>query len=159
MFKNFEERGRLFAKAVEEQRDAVGVAPLPVAAAVEPARHRPDFPLLAGCLALLGLGLVMVTSASSEVAAGAVGQPASRPSPDLPGDRPDFLRPDHDGPDGHLAARGWKLLLVAFGLLVLVITPGIGREVNGSMRWIGFGLFNIQPSEIAVCVVIAWPAT
>ncbi|MGC3541232.1 FtsW/RodA/SpoVE family cell cycle protein, partial [Pseudomonas aeruginosa] len=50
---------------------------------------------------------------------------------------------------------GWKLLLVAFGLLVLVITPGIGREVNGSMRWIGFGLFNMQPSEIAkVCVVI-----
>ena len=28
-----------------------------------------DFPLLAGCLALLGLGLVMITSASSEVAA------------------------------------------------------------------------------------------
>ena len=28
-----------------------------------------DFPLLAGCLALLGLGFVMVSSASSEVAA------------------------------------------------------------------------------------------
>ena len=28
-----------------------------------------DFPMLAGCLALLGLGLVMITSASSEVAA------------------------------------------------------------------------------------------
>ena len=67
-----------------------------------------DFPLLAGCLALLGLGLVMVTSASSGGGGGAVGQPAVllRPSPDLPGDRPDFLRPDHDGPDGHLAALG-----------------------------------------------------
>ena len=28
-----------------------------------------DFPMLAGCLGLLGLGLVMITSASSEVAA------------------------------------------------------------------------------------------
>ena len=34
-----------------------------------------DFPLLAGCLALLGLGLVMVTSASSEVAAAQSGNP------------------------------------------------------------------------------------
>ena len=34
-----------------------------------------DFPLLAGCLALLGLGLVMITSASSEVAAVQSGNP------------------------------------------------------------------------------------
>ena len=34
-----------------------------------------DFPLLAGCLLLLGLGLVMVTSASSEVAAAQSGNP------------------------------------------------------------------------------------
>ena len=34
-----------------------------------------DFPLLAGCLALLGLGLVMMTSASSEVAAALSGNP------------------------------------------------------------------------------------
>ena len=31
-----------------------------------------DFPLLAGCLALLGLGLVMIASASTEVAAALV---------------------------------------------------------------------------------------
>lgn len=34
-----------------------------------------DFPMLAGCLALLGLGLVMITSASSEVAAVQSGNP------------------------------------------------------------------------------------
>lgn len=50
---------------------------------------------------------------------------------------------------------GWKLLLVVFGLLVLVIIFGIGCEVNGLMCWIGFGLFNIQFLEIVkVCVVI-----
>ena len=34
-----------------------------------------DFPLLAGALGLLGLGLVMITSASSEVAAAQSGNP------------------------------------------------------------------------------------
>ncbi|WP_371350907.1 FtsW/RodA/SpoVE family cell cycle protein, partial [Salmonella sp. M265] len=104
-----------------------------------------------------GLGLVMVTSASTEVAAAQSGNPL-------------YFSVRHliylvigliscgltmMVPMATWQRWGWKLLLVAFGLLVLVITPGIGREVNGSMRWIGFGLFNIQPSEIAkVCVVI-----
>ncbi|MCY1212149.1 putative peptidoglycan glycosyltransferase FtsW [compost metagenome] len=44
---------------------------------------------------------------------------------------------------------GPRLMLVAFVLLVLVLLPGIGREVNGAKRWIGFGLFNLQPSELA----------
>jgi cell division protein FtsW len=50
------------------------------------------------------------------------------------------------------------LLLAAFALLVLVLLPGIGREVNGSMRWIGFGAFNVQPSEIAKLFVVIYLA-
>lgn len=46
-------------------------------------------------------------------------------------------------------------LLVGILFLVAVLIPGLGREVNGSMRWISFGGLNIQSSEIAkVCVVI-----
>ena len=52
----------------------------------------------------------------------------------------------------------WMLLLAAFGLLILVLLPGIGREVNGSMRWIGFGAFNVQPSELAKVFVVIYLA-
>ena len=50
---------------------------------------------------------------------------------------------------------GWVCLLVGFVLLLLVITPGIGREVNGSMRWIPLGPINLQSSEVAkFCVLV-----
>ena len=34
------------------------------------------------------------------------------------------------------------LLVIGFLLLVVVLIPGIGREVNGSRRWIGLGGMN-----------------
>ncbi len=47
------------------------------------------------------------------------------------------------------------LLLVCFILLVLVLIPGIGREVNGSRRWINLIIVNLQVSEVVkFCVVI-----
>ncbi len=51
------------------------------------------------------------------------------------------------------------LLLVAGILgLVLVLIPGIGREVNGSQRWIPLVLFNVQPSEFAKLGMLAFLA-
>ncbi|AOE83674.1 putative lipid II flippase FtsW [Pseudomonas sp. TCU-HL1] len=110
-----------------------------------------DFPLLAGCLSLLGLGLVMITSASSEVAAAQAGNPLYHMIRHLIylsiGLVAGLLT--LQVPMAFWQRHGARLMLAAFILLILVLLPGIGREVNGAKRWIGFGLFNLQPSELA----------
>ncbi|MCP5419254.1 MAG: putative lipid II flippase FtsW [Gammaproteobacteria bacterium] len=50
------------------------------------------------------------------------------------------------------------LLFAAILLLVLVLLPGIGREVKGSARWIGLGPFNLQASELAKLFVLVYVA-
>lgn len=50
---------------------------------------------------------------------------------------------------------GYLLLLSAF-LLVLVLVPGIGRQINGSRRWLGAGPFGIEVSELAKFAVIIY---
>ena len=52
----------------------------------------------------------------------------------------------------------WICLLVVFVLLVLVLIPGIGKEVNGSRRWIDLGYFGLQASELAKLGVIIFLA-
>ncbi len=49
-------------------------------------------------------------------------------------------------------------LLVALGLLMLVLIPGIGRNVNGSQRWLPLGPITLQPSEIAKFALVLYTA-
>ncbi len=43
-------------------------------------------------------------------------------------------------------------------LLLLVLIPGIGRDVNGSRRWIGLGILNVQPSELVKFFAVLYAA-
>jgi len=118
-------------------------------------------PWLAGAvLVLLILGLVMVASASVSLADRQFGQPFYY-----------FLRQLAYVGVGVLASAaimrtrlvywekgGMVLLIVGAALLVTVLIPGVGRQVNGSIRWLHLGFFNLQASELVKLFVIIYLA-
>jgi cell division protein FtsW len=59
---------------------------------------------------------------------------------------------------GILRRLATPLLLVSFGLLVLVLIPGVGVGANGATRWLGAGSLRIQPSELAKLAILIWSA-
>jgi cell division protein FtsW len=50
------------------------------------------------------------------------------------------------------------LFLAGTLMLVAVLIPGIGREVNGSRRWISLGIGGFQPSELMKLFVVLYAA-
>jgi cell division protein FtsW len=107
--------------------------------------------LLGATLGLIGLGLIMVESASITQAERSFAEPLYY-----------FKRQALYVFLGLLVAAGvsriplahwdqWSrlLLLVALILLTAVLVPGLGREVNGSLRWLALGPVNVQVSELA----------
>ncbi|MGO3745247.1 MAG: putative lipid II flippase FtsW [Alcaligenes aquatilis] len=59
--------------------------------------------------------------------------------------------------------RVWQKLAVplfalAIFLLLVVLVPGIGREVNGARRWLPLGLINFQPSELMKLAMVLYAA-
>lgn len=119
-----------------------------------------DMPLLLAAVCLLGLGVVMVSSASMEVAAGQLGTPLFYMIRQLiylvigVGALAVVL----SIPVSLWQQFRFPLLFVGFGLLIAVLIPGIGREVNGSWRWIQVGPINIQPSELAKLFAVVFLA-
>lgn len=53
---------------------------------------------------------------------------------------------------------GPLLLLVSIFLLIAVLFPGIGKEINGSSRWIPMGIFNLQVSELVKLAMVIYLA-
>ena len=50
------------------------------------------------------------------------------------------------------------LFILGGFLLVIVLIPGIGREVNGSRRWISLGIITMQPSELMKFFAVLYAA-
>ena len=119
-----------------------------------------DRALVWSTILLLGLGIVMVYSSSIAIAEG------GRSS----GYQPTYYLVRHTFFVAvaiifaviafQVPTRLWQeaapyLFMVGIAFLVLVLVPGIGREVNGSRRWISLYVANFQPSELMkVCCVL-----
>jgi len=119
-----------------------------------------DMRLLTVSIILLCLGLVMVTSASITIADRLYGEPfyyLYRQSIHilvgllLAGV---LLRVKMD----YLEKYGSWIFVLGVLLLALVLVPGIGKEVNGSTRWLSFGILNMQPSELMKLGVVLYVA-
>lgn len=52
----------------------------------------------------------------------------------------------------------FHLFLLGVLLLLLVLIPGIGREVNGSRRWLSLLVVNLQPSEFMKLFMVIYAA-
>jgi len=50
------------------------------------------------------------------------------------------------------------LLIGSFGLLVLVLVPGFGVQVNGARRWFAAGPIQFQPSELMKLAIVLYVA-
>ena len=57
-----------------------------------------------------------------------------------------------------LKKAGLPAVLVSLVLLALVFVPGVGKSNYGATRWIGFGSFTIQPSELAKFALVLFAA-
>lgn len=118
-----------------------------------------DQSLVWSALLLLSIGLVMIYSASIAIAEAQFGT-----------DRAGHYLLRHSAYLGiglllgliafQVPMQVWQkyvnyLLMICLLLLVLVLIPGVGHEVNGSQRWIPLYVVNIQPSEyMKFCMVL-----
>jgi cell division protein FtsW len=125
-----------------------------------PAIVAPDLTLILLALALLLVGLVAITSASIEYAEWHFQNPWYHSGRHLiyllAGVAAAGLT--YRVPTQFWLSTGWWWLFAALALLILVLIPGVGREVNGSQRWLPLGPFTLQPSEFAKLAVVVYLA-
>ena len=113
--------------------------------------NKMDFVLFITVLILLSLGVVMVLSASAPSALSTTGKSYTY-----------FIRQFGFAVFGVFAMLFvskidyrfykkyyWAVYIVSVAILLLVLVPGLGREVKGATRWINVpGIGQIQPSEL-----------
>lgn len=119
-----------------------------------------DAPLLFIACLILVIGLVMVASASITLADKTTGSPFYYLTRQLVfaaiGSGAGLLM--YLLPLSWWQRSGYLLLMLAFTLLAVVLVPGIGRHVNGSIRWVAMGPFRLQVSEPARLLIFVYLA-
>ncbi|HUH17070.1 MAG TPA: putative lipid II flippase FtsW [Methylomirabilota bacterium] len=130
-------------------------------AGVRRERGEPAYALLLAVMSLTAIGIVMVYSASSVRSYFSSADPAAQGFEQLVwaglglvallvASRIDFR---------HLRYLAIPIYILTLALLVAVLIPGIGAEINGSRRWIVIpGVGSLQPSEFAKLAVILYLA-
>ena len=124
-------------------------------------RHEPTYALLLAVVALTAIGIVMVYSASSVRSYFSSADPAAQGLEQLVwaaigivglvvAMRIDFR---------HLRYLAIPIFVITLALLVAVLIPGIGSEINGSRRWIVIpGIGSLQPAEFAKLAAVLYLA-
>ncbi len=119
-----------------------------------------DAELLTVVLLLLGFGLVIMTSASVATGDRLVGEETYFMSRQLV-----FMGMGlvlallvFQVPMSFWQNLGVALLPIILLLLIAVLIPGIGKQVNGSRRWINLGFASLQVSEIAKLIIFMYLA-
>jgi len=115
-------------------------------------------------LLLLAIGVVMVYSASIATAEASA----------YTGYRPWYFLARHAlfvtaGLTAGLIAfqvpvKAWRalapyLFVAGAALLIAVLLPGVGRAINGSKRWLTFGVLSLQPSEFMKLFVVLYASS
>ncbi len=119
-----------------------------------------DYMILAPVLLLIGMGLVIVYSASNHLAEYWLGDSyfyLKRQSIFCITGLAIMILARYI-PSSVYARLVYPLLVVSIFLLMLLFIPGIGHEVNGAVRWIDLGFFSFQPSETAKFALIVYMA-
>lgn len=122
------------------------------------AARLPDPMLLLTALSLLLIGLVAISSASVGYAEAAYGDMWHHSQRHLVYMLLALLAGAvcYQVPTGFWYRSGWLLLLLCSLLLIVVLVPGVGRNVNGSQRWLALGPLTLQPSELAKAAMIIY---
>jgi cell division protein FtsW len=122
--------------------------------------HAPDFALAIATIALVGFGLLVLSSASVVESFTATGSNYYYFVRQLIfalvgiGAWLFFQRFSYH----KLGKWANTLLYIALGLLVVVLIPGIGYQIGGARRWISLGPVTIQISEVVKLAVIVYLA-